>query len=167
MQGGRNEIISKVDAVAAYSNLVYPHKNARALRKLLTEAETSTRQKQSSEPSPARRLRQRLGSDVVDQMVADYRSGIPTMELADTYSISKHGVLTLLMEAGVALRRQPLTDEQVSAAAMLYEAGKSLAAVARELGVAQESLRRALVNSGIPMRIRGGSKSKNFLVTQP
>jgi len=53
------------------------------------------------------------------------------------------------------MRRRPLTEEQIKQATTVYESGNSLAAVAAQLALPQESLRRALIRSGVVTRRRG------------
>jgi hypothetical protein len=96
-----------------------------------------------------------LGSEKVNQLVADYQSGITTTQLMKDYKISKTSVLKLLKNAGVKMRHQSLTKEQVNEAAVLYEGGRSLAVVAATMGLPQESLRRAMITIGMKMRSTG------------
>ena len=77
------------------------------------------------------------------------------------HDVSKKGVLKLLADAGVSMRRQPLAVEQVNEAAELYQSGLSLAKVSEQMSLPHESIRRALVEAGVQMRRRGGSKSQS------
>ncbi|GAH43722.1 unnamed protein product, partial [marine sediment metagenome] len=52
----------------------------------------------------------------------------------------------------MVVRRQPLTPEQVSEAARLYESGLSLSQVAAQLRVNQETMRVAIIAAGVVMR---------------
>jgi len=70
------------------------------------------------------------------------------------YGISKASVLKLLADAGVPMRRQPLTAAQVTEAVDLYQAGLSLAKVSELLTLPHESVRRALIDAGVRMRSR-------------
>ena len=53
----------------------------------------------------------RLTNDQRTAQVADYETGLPTTELITRYGLAKGTVLRLLEEAGVAMRRQGLSDE--------------------------------------------------------
>jgi hypothetical protein len=148
---------SFVDVVAAYSNLTHPYKSTAQLRRLLETARTGAREP-DLQPE-VRSLRRRLGDEAVAQIVADYKAGKPTTQLMADHGISKTGVLKLLADAGVSMRRQPLTSEQVGEAAELYRSGLSLAKVAAQLVLPLESIRRGLIDAGVQMRPRGRVRS--------
>lgn len=61
-------------------------------------------------------------------------------------------MIKLLREAGVSIRNQGLTDEQVAEAIRNYEAGKSLAKIGTHLGADAGTIRRALLKRGVTMR---------------
>ncbi|BDI22306.1 hypothetical protein L3i23_10820 [Herbiconiux sp. L3-i23] len=52
----------------------------------------------------------------------------------------------------MVVRRQPMTAEQVSDAARLYESGLSLSQVAKRLDVNQETMRVAIIAAGVTIR---------------
>jgi hypothetical protein len=133
-----------VDVVAAYSNLLHPHKTRGQLQRLLETARTSTREPNVLLPE-VRALRRRLGEETVAKITADYEAGRPTTQLMAEHSISKAGVLKLLKDAGVTMRRRSMTEEQVRQARELREQGASIANVAAELQLARETIRRALI----------------------
>lgn len=142
-----------VDVVAAYSNLTHPHKSRIQLQRLLEAARVGTRKPDPQ--SEVRALRRKLGDETIVQIVADYRAGIPTTRLVAEHGISKTGVLKLLADAGVSMRRRPLTAGQVREAAELYQSGLSLAIVSKQMKLPLESIRRALIDAGVKMRPRG------------
>jgi hypothetical protein len=57
---------------------------------------------------------------------------------------------------GITLRRQGLTNEQVSEAAKLYDAGHSLACIATHLDVSHTTVAATLRRLGIRLRPRPG-----------
>lgn len=126
-------------------------------RRLLPLAELAG---QAARPEPARaqlrprRLHFRLTDDVRQSLVRDYLNGIPTTELTTKYSLGKGSVLQLLEEAGVAMRRQGLSDADVDRAVVLYTSGLSLARVAKQLGSAPTTVSRALHTRGVRLRPR-------------
>lgn len=61
-------------------------------------------------------------------------------------------ILGILRSNRVVVRRQPLTAEQVSEAARLYESGLSLSQVAERLQVNQETMRMPLLKNGVSLR---------------
>ena len=110
-------------------------------------------------PAKVRDLSRRLGQATIDRLVADYQSGTPTTQLMTTYQLSKTAVLKLLKDAGIVMRRRPMTEEQVNEAVELYRSGRSLATLSSELELPRESLRRAIIEVGVQMRPRGSSRS--------
>jgi lambda repressor-like predicted transcriptional regulator len=71
------------------------------------------------------------------------------------YGISKTGVLTLLASRGCATRNRPIAQRNLDESITLYEAGASLATLAKQLDVPRETIRRGLIDAGITMRQRG------------
>ena len=57
--------------------------------------------------------------------------------------------MRLLKDTNVPMRRQPITPNQTVQVVVLYKAGKSLTAVARELGLAKQSVRLALLRAEV------------------
>jgi hypothetical protein len=75
--------------------------------------------------------------------------GVP---LTTTYHLGKGTVLRLLRKAGVTLRQQPLTDDQINRAVQFYEQGCSLTQVGEHLGRDHTVIWNALKQAGIPRR---------------
>jgi DNA-binding CsgD family transcriptional regulator len=88
--------------------------------------------------------------------VQKYKSGDTTQQIGTHYGISKTRVATVLREQGVTIRRQGLSDKQVTEAATLYAAGKSLAWLAARYGVSPMTVSTALRRQGIQLRPRPG-----------
>jgi len=101
---------------------------------------------------PPKRKWTRLQASAKADIVARYEAGETSTALAAEYGVAKSTVLNLLRSAGVAVRRQPLTPQQVSEAARLYDSGLSLSQVAERLSVNQETMRMALKSAGIALR---------------
>lgn len=99
-----------------------------------------------------RRLDRRLTVETIAELVAAYEAGTSTPELCKRYELSKGGVLKLLGEAGVTMRKQPMTDEQTEMAVKLYGEGRSLQAIGDQLGKAKSSVREVLLAQGVRMR---------------
>lgn len=99
-----------------------------------------------------RRLDRRLSAVTIAELVDAYQAGTSTPELCKRYGLSKGGVLKLLGDAGVTMRKQPMTDEQAELAVRLYGEGRSLQAIGDELGKAKSSVREALIGRGVTMR---------------
>ncbi|MBN9212343.1 MAG: hypothetical protein J0I95_12625 [Microbacterium sp.] len=105
----------------------------------------------------SRSLRRRLEPVLVRRIVAEYESGATTPSLCQTYGLSKTGILRLLRDEGVVLRRQPLTSDQVELAKKMYESGQPIAAIATRLDTSYNNVRQRLIKEGVQLRPRGGS----------
>jgi len=103
-------------------------------------------------PRHRQQARRRLPQSTIDQLVSDYLGGHPTPVLCQTYGLGKSTVLRLLAEAGVEMRRQGLTPEQVTEATALYEGGWSLARAANHFGVSTRHVHDRLRAAGVVMR---------------
>ena len=82
----------------------------------------------------------------------------PTQQVGTRYGISKTRVAIILREQGIAIRRQGLTDNQISQAATLYAAGHSLAQLGARFNVSHTTVAAALKRQGIQLRPRPGRK---------
>jgi len=91
-----------------------------------------------------RQLDRRLSPTVIAELVAAYEAGTPTPELCRQFSLSKGEVLNLLREAGVQMRRQPVTETEITQAVTLRDEGLSYDEIARRLGKAQTTVWRVL-----------------------
>ena len=98
------------------------------------------------------KLDQRLDEVIRAEIVTSYVSGEPSTAIAALYGLNKNSVIKVLREAGVPIRRQSLTNEQIDDAAQLYQAGQSLAKIGIKLGVEASTVRRALLSRGVRMR---------------
>lgn len=81
-----------------------------------------------------------------------YEAGETSIALAGEYGVAKSTILSILREANVVVRRQPLTPEQVSQATALYESGRSLSQIAAQLLLKQDTIRLALKARGVTLR---------------
>ncbi len=100
-----------------------------------------------------RRLDRRLSPDTIAELVAAYRAGTSTNELCRRYEVSKGGVLKLLAGHDVAMRQQPMTQDEINEAVRLYVTdGLSIRTIAQRLGKSKGSVWKALHERGVPMR---------------
>ena len=107
-------------------------------------------------PKVVRSIGLRLSAELRAEIVQQYRDGIPTTSLCELHGLGKSTVLKLLAEAGVQMRRQPLSEPEIEAAARLYADGRSLSKVSAELGIAQSSLQLAFKQRGVEVRLPKG-----------
>ena len=85
-----------------------------------------------------------------------YEAGETTLQIANYYRISKTRFATDLREQGVTIRRQGLTDDQLTEAAMLYANGESLFGIGIRFRVSQTTIAAALQRRGVQLRPRPG-----------
>ncbi len=94
----------------------------------------------------------RLTEPQLEQLVRDYEAGLNMRPLTRKYGIHRLTVAAHLRRAGVELRYQGLTDDQVVAAAQLYQGGWSLQRLAERYDCTAETVRQALKAQGVVMR---------------
>lgn len=94
----------------------------------------------------------RLSDEDQAVVVARYKDGATSTALAADFGVAKSTILRILRDARIVVRRQSLTLDQVTEAARLYESGLSLSQVARHLDVNQETMRVAIIATGITLR---------------
>ena len=111
-------------------------------------------------PVPARRrLKHRLGPDKIEEIVHRYRSGETTPALSREHGIFKSGLLDLLRDQGVSLRKQPIPKDHIEKAAQLYQSGLSIQEVVDQIGYSYSTIRKALHQHGVTMRPKGIKRS--------
>lgn len=93
-----------------------------------------------------------LNDTEMARLVAHYRAGASVYELAVEFGVHRTIISQRLKGAGVQMRRQPLTTDQVETAAALYATGMSLAEVGSQLGVHASTVHQALRLRGTLMR---------------
>lgn len=98
-----------------------------------------------------RRARQ-LGSEQIEQLIADYQFGATVYELATAFGIERRTVSAILHRHDVPMRRRGLTDEQAEDAERLYHQGWSLARIGDRMDVAADTVRKHLLDRGVTMR---------------
>lgn len=124
------------------------------LRKILAAAKGSDREIPGV--SPARRLRRRLGSAGIEQIVAGYADGRSIKQLAVEFDTSGDAVLRLLREEGVETRKPcVISAEQSAEIVRRYEAGQSTYEIEEAVGVPRTTVTRTLQRAGVPLRSRG------------
>jgi hypothetical protein len=145
-----------VDLITAYANPRFTWRSVEELRHLKNVV-AKTQENLRPLVHPIRDISRRLGSEQIQQLVADYEAGIHTPELVKKYTLSKTSVLKILRDNHVAIRRQSMTPEQIGQAMQLYEDGYSLSATAQEIEMPKQSVRNALLKAGVKMRVSRGS----------
>lgn len=103
------------------------------------------------------RLSRRLDPSVAREIAVKYEAGEMTPALCTQYGLSKSGILRLLRDQGIALRRQPLTDKQVAIAKQFYAEKQPISTIAEHLDTSYNNVRQRLIKAGVQLRPRGGS----------
>lgn len=110
-------------------------------------------------PRPVRRARRAaLSSADILHLTEAYRSGVPTTQLAKMYGAGKGTVLRVLHEAGVPMRRQPMTADERTEVIRLYGDGWSLARIGTTFGRQHTVIRDVLTRAGIVRRDSHGRR---------
>ncbi len=108
------------------------------------------------EPSRKRRRSRRLTPEEEEKLVEEYKSGVPVQELLEKYGISTTKLYEILRRHGVDLRskrrsttRRRLSHEELEEIRRLWEQGKSIYAIAKELNRPVSTVYAALKRLGI------------------
>jgi hypothetical protein len=98
-----------------------------------------------------RQRQNRLTASEVDDLVADYESGLSVRQTAYKHQVHRTTVMNWLKKRSVQTRRneRKMTDAQVAAAGHRYILGDSVASLARELRVDPTTLRKEFANANI------------------
>ncbi|GAB2690690.1 hypothetical protein GCM10027089_10240 [Nocardia thraciensis] len=148
----------RVDLLGRYSNPIQAAQLHRAIEVVESSSPRSPAKTDVAVPEP-RALRRRLSAEIQAEIVVAYQDGVPTTELAVRYGIAKAGVLKLLRDRGVVMRRQPMTMSEVDLAVKLYQREKlSLLAISRRLSKPKTSVREALLARGVRLRDSHGGE---------
>jgi lambda repressor-like predicted transcriptional regulator len=104
-----------------------------------------------------RRPNRKLSPTEIDQLVVDYQTGLCLTELGERYGLHRQTAKGHLERRGVPIRSElpALNDKQIIQAAALYAQGQGLNPIAAQLGVAPNTVKRALLAQGVRLRPRG------------
>ncbi|MDV7219169.1 helix-turn-helix domain-containing protein [Streptomyces prunicolor] len=103
-------------------------------------------------PRQVRRVAKRLKDAQVQELVADYKAGATTYQLAERFGIKRQTVSSILKRNGITPRWRRLTEANVDEAQRLYAQGMSLARIADRFKVDDETVRLRLRKRGVQMR---------------
>jgi len=96
---------------------------------------------------------------MITELVAAYQAGESTVALEKRFPARRTSISKVLASQGVPTRWHRLAPEAVDKACHLYvEKQLPLAEIAPLVGASRSAVRRALVERGVAMRPRGGSK---------
>jgi hypothetical protein len=140
-----------VELVGAYSNQALQSQNLRDL--VLLQPDDPERL-----PRITRQAQNHLPEESIENLMADYLAGIPIDDLTRIYGLSRSAVMGLRSRRAVPSRNPKLSPTDMRRAVKMYESGKSLAVVGVYLGVAPNTIKRALQKSGVRLRLRPGRR---------
>lgn len=138
-----------VGLLRRYSKKAHLTSVAQRLHQLL---ENEPQPSLNEDPVRIRRVEWRLGEDGIKELVVDYEAGLAVPELQTKYGLSKGSVRKLLSDAGVSMRRRPLSDEVVEQVIELYKTGLSIREVAAKVGGPKTTVQNLLAKSDVIMR---------------
>lgn len=101
----------------------------------------------------------RLSASNRAEVLAGYVAGVPVRVLADRFGVHRATVWKIARSAGLDVRRPELAAEVRERAARLYAGGMTLAEVANELRISDDSVRSAVVACGGTIRPRGRQRA--------
>lgn len=92
-----------------------------------------------------------------------YVNGETAKALADEYGVARNAVLNLLRSSNIVVRRQPPTDEQKRRFVSDYEAGATIAEIAKRTGFSFGTVQKVLHTASVRMRPRGGVRRRHLV----
>lgn len=100
-------------------------------------------------------LRDRLGDEVIRDVVARYGAGESATSIAKIHKVSTSALLRLLRENNVVVREPGVSDELKATLAREYEEGASVGVLEKRHKLSHGAVLRALHGAGVKMRGRG------------
>jgi hypothetical protein len=114
----------------------------------------------------ARRPQQRVTASLLSDLVAGYEAGQTTYQLARKHGLNRNTIAAHLRSAGVTIRMESMTLQQIDQAVEYYRAGWSLAKIGRAVGADAETVRKRLHEYGVTMRSRESAGSRGTVSSQ-
>lgn len=103
-----------------------------------------------------RQAQRRLSPAELEALIAEYEAGARISELAKVYDLHRTTVAGHVARAGKT--RPVMTDAQIDEAVRLYREGWTLHNVGQHVGVADQTIRRVLVERAVTIRPGGRRK---------
>jgi DNA-binding transcriptional regulator LsrR (DeoR family) len=104
-----------------------------------------------------RQAQRRLAPAELERLIAEYEAGARVGELAKVYELHRTTVAKHVARAGKT--RPIMTEAQIDEAVLLYRDGWTLHNLGQRLGVADQTIRRALVERAVTIRPGGRRKA--------
>jgi IS30 family transposase len=106
--------------------------------------------------TPRRKVQRRLQAGELDELAEAYLAGATLSELSDRFGKHRRTISIELERRGVARRYRLVEGERLQQAIQSYHSGMSVISIAKELGVAGDTVYKALTNAGVKLRPRRG-----------
>ena len=103
-----------------------------------------------------RQAQRRLSPAELEALIAEYEAGGRVCELAKVYGVHRTTVAKHVARAGKT--RPVMTEAQIDAAVLLYRDGWTLHNLGQRFGVADQTIRRVLVERAVTIRPGGRRK---------
>lgn len=133
------------------------------LRRAIT-AYRSLDQHVRDQPRPRAHVKRakRLSGSELTAVIDRYRNGATVYELARDFGITRDTVARHLKQAGVIMRGQSPTTDQIDRMVTLYESGLSLAAVGYRVGFSARTVELHIKRRGVRTRDSHGRESDHL-----
>lgn len=138
-----------VEVLQRYANTAQ-HRRSPKLANV--EHRQSVQSEQPTVPPRTHKATQRLDPAIMEQLVADYRDGMPTTQLMQTYHLSKGAILRIMDAHGIPRRNTSMSSDDAATAIRLYQQGWSLARVGTRLNRDAGTIQNILIRAGVPRR---------------
>ena len=101
--------------------------------------------------SPNQQTQNRLTSEQITELIADYQARSTVLDLAEKFDIHRATVLKHLKRNQIPRRRSRLNQIDIEKAVRLYALGQSCETIALELRVGISTIQRALKKTGVEL----------------
>ncbi|WFP15561.1 hypothetical protein [Citricoccus muralis] len=125
-------------------------KEVHALLDEISSLTRPTTSGQEAEQPSRKRPRRAFTLEEIDQLIADYRAGMPMSELTTRYRCHRAVVLKYTSQAGVHRKAKGKVSQQaLTEMVRLYESGLGTGDIGRRLGFTTKTVRRRLKTVGV------------------
>lgn len=105
------------------------------------------------DPLPASKPPQRrITPELRKRLIDGYEAGQTTYELARRFGFNRNTIASHLRRAGVTIRMDGMTEDEIEQAISYYRNGWSLAQIGHVLGADAETVRKRLREAGLARR---------------
>jgi DNA-binding NarL/FixJ family response regulator len=102
--------------------------------------------------SQLQKKQKKLSKEEVQQLIADYKSGLSVKQLANKFGCYRITVSRKLKAAGVTIRHMPPTDSAIDRMVELYQSGLSLNDVSRQVKRSAKTVKKYIALRDVKIR---------------